>query len=1147
MNLTLIRNEMRAAYLATDNATIGRLAEHHAPCGETRARISTRAQNLVDAVRSNTKPGMTEAFLCEYGLSTEEGVAIMTLAEALLRVPDRETKDVLIEDKTTARAWMSHSGKSDSQIVNMSTLALSLTGQVLAEPEDGGTGAVLRAVTKRLGVPVIRSAVGWVMRQLGHQFVLGETIQSAIKRAKSEEADGYTYSYDMLGEAALTAADAEAYYAAYETAIHRIGKSAVGDSVSQRAGISVKLSALHPRYEFLQGEQVIHDLSDRLATLCALAAEYNIGLNVDAEEADRLDLSLDIIEAALMRTPSDWDGFGVVVQAYGKRAGWVIDWLYALAERENRKFMVRLVKGAYWDTEIKQAQVQGLDGFPVFSTKASTDVSYICCASKLLGMRDRIYPQFATHNAHTVAAVMEIAGSGTGFEFQRLHGMGEALHDVNRQQTDVPCRIYAPVGSHKELLAYLVRRLLENGANSSFVNQIVNKEIPSAQVVADPFDHLQNGALGTALVAPNALFAPERRNSIGMDVQNITAVEALEAARTPYVQANWHAHPLTQGKWHSDKTSKVVNPADQNDVLGFVQNASIETVTLAISEAKPWSETADLPQRQHVLNAIADLFEEEKPQFAALLAREAGKTLADVDAEVREAVDFLRYYAAQAAHHPNTCAKGVVGAISPWNFPLAIFVGQISAALAAGNAVVAKPAEQTPITAFVAIQLMHRAGVPVSALQLLPGLGAEVGAAMTSDPNVDAVCFTGSTNTAQIINQSMADTMSPDASLLAETGGLNAMIVDSTALPEQAIKDIVASAFQSAGQRCSALRVLYVQEDIAEPFLKMLMGAMEELTVGNPLDRATDVGPVIDAPAKAVIDAHVSKERSRVIKQIDAPTQGTFVGPTLIEIDTIGELETEIFGPVLHVCRFKSAELTQVVKDINATGYALTFGLHSRIESRVSAVTKMIHAGNVYVNRNQIGAVVGSQPFGGEGLSGTGPKAGGPRYLTQFLKSVDSAQGSCELVKQGTPITQALIDATKGKVGDGEGISKLLPGPTGEENTLTTYGRGVLLCLGPDGCFQKQKAIAESLGSVAILGQCDASDVSTLEGIDGVVFWGDEPTKRDLRKALAGRKGAILPLVTSEYALSNLVREQHTCIDITAAGGNASLLAGASA
>ncbi|WP_035258616.1 bifunctional proline dehydrogenase/L-glutamate gamma-semialdehyde dehydrogenase PutA [Actibacterium mucosum] len=1144
MNMTAIRSEMQAHYTAADTAVLGQLTKRFAPTAEQRKRIVDRATHLVDTVRSDTKPGITEAFLGEYGLSSEEGVAIMTLAEALLRIPDAETKDALIEDKTTGRAWMRHAGQSENHVVNASTLALSLTGQLMSDAEGTGVGAALRTATKRLGAPVIRTAVGRVMRELGHQFVLGETIQKATGRATAFEAKGYTYSYDMLGEAAMTAADAKAFFEAYLSAIHHIGRTSTGTNVATRAGISVKLSALHPRYEFLKGKVVVSEISDRLTTLCMQAARFNIGLNIDAEEADRLDPSLAIIDATLKRLPAGWDGFGVVVQAYGKRAGWVIDWLHALAVRENRKIMVRLVKGAYWDAEIKQAQIQGVSGFPVFSSKAATDVSYICCAAKLLGMRDRIYPQFATHNAHTVAAVVEMAGNTTGFEFQRLHGMGEALHDVNRQENNALCRIYAPVGTHKELLAYLVRRLLENGANSSFVNQIVDKGIPTIDVVADPFEQLGEGRVtNAALRQPVDLFMPERLNSAGLNLQNICDVEALEKDRAPYLQNCFTAHPLTVPNWHALGEENVINPADPTDVVGTVRSADGPTVDAAIAAAVPWAQIAPLAVRQETLNRVSELLEGNRPKFAALLSREAGKTLTDIDAELREAVDFLRFYAARAARHPRARPKGIVAAISPWNFPLAIFTGQVSAALATGNAVLAKPAEQTPLTAFLTVQLMHEAGVPMEALQLLPGYGADVGARLTSHPKVDAVCFTGSTATGHAINRTMAENLHPDASLLAETGGLNAMIVDSTALPEQAIKDIVASAFQSTGQRCSALRVLYIQDDIAAPFLDMLIGAMDELIVGDPLDRATDIGPVIDARAKANIEAHIAACKGRVLKQVAAPETGTFVGPTIIEIDGISDLQAEVFGPVLHVCRFGAGDIAKVITDINCSDYALTFGFHSRIESRAAEAAAAIRAGNVYVNRNQIGAVVGSQPFGGEGLSGTGPKAGGARYLTQFVKAereVVAARTTAQLPQIG----QAEIDNANARFKPRVVDQKALAGPTGESNILTTSGRGVVLCMGPGSLAERQALIASTMGSVGVIGTCDAARLGEFSGFTGVAYWGDTDTKRKIRTALAGRDGAILPLLTTADAMEHFVREQHVCVDTTAAGGNTALLAG---
>ena len=1138
-DLSTIRSQMRAHHQVADDVILKHLTSKFAPSEPVRARAVTKALALVDRVRDETTPDMMEAFLTEYGLSSDEGVAVMTLAEALLRVPDAATKDALIEDKTTARAWLSHAGKSANIAVNASTLALSATGTILADTKEA---SLLRRATKRVGAPVIRQAVGRVMQVLGHQFVLGETIEDATNRARQQEAKGYTYSYDMLGEAAMTAADAQTFFDAYKEAINHIGAKSEATTVAESAGISIKLSALFHRYEFLQRDAVMAHLVPRVLELCNLAANYNIGLNIDAEEADRLDLSLDVIEAVLSSPDLEgWDGFGVVVQAYGKRASWVIDWLHALATKLDRKIMVRLVKGAYWDTEIKAAQVQGLAGYPVFSTKQATDVSYICCAQQLLSHRDRIYPQFATHNAHTVAAVMECAGNTSGFEFQRLHGMGEALYDVLRGDVTVPCRIYAPVGSHKELLAYLVRRLLENGANSSFVHQIADEDIPSTEIIKDPFE----ASTATKIPLPDALYAPERRNSEGLNIQNVTEVEALEAARAQFLTTTWHAEPIVVGPPASSEIVKIVNPADHSDVVGTVGHASPETVDQAVVDAAPWTTTADVKTRADVLNKAADLYEANLPEFAALLAREAGKTLMDVIAEMREAVDFLRYYAAQAAHHPDTKAKGILAAISPWNFPLAIFTGQISAGLATGNAVLAKPAEATPLTAALAVRLMHQAGVPVSALQLLPGYGATVGAQLSADPRIDGMCFTGSTETAQRINRSMADHLSPSASLLAETGGLNAMVVDSTALPEQAVRDMITSAFQSAGQRCSALRVLYLQDDVADTVLTMLTGAMDALCVGTPLECATDIGPVIDAKAKETIEDHISRHQNRILKQLPTPEGGTFVAPTLIELDGIHQLDKEIFGPVLHVCRFKAKDLAKVLNAINATGFGLTFGLHSRIGRRTEEVAKAIHAGNIYINRNQIGAVVGSQPFGGEGLSGTGPKAGGPNYLTQFLKGASTPKLNGSPLQTTSPkVAQEMIDAAAARPSE-VSTTLSLPGPTGEDNMLTISGRGVVLCLGPgEDASAEQARLARLNGAQPVVLSCDVEALGTLTDFEAVAHWGDASDQRRIRQTLAAREGKIIPLLATAYALKSFVREQHVCTDTTAAGGNAALLAG---
>lgn len=1104
-----------------------------------RAQISAAAARLVDDIRNTTSPGLMEVFLAEYGLSTDEGVALMCLAEALLRVPDPETIDALIEDKIAPSDWGRHLGHSASSLVNASTWALMLTGRVLDDSHPGPVRQ-LRAALKRLGEPVIRTAVSRAMKEMGRQFVLGENINAAMERAAGMEKKGFTYSYDMLGEAARTEADAKRYHLSYSRAISAIATACTDDDIRKNPGISVKLSALHPRYEVAQQEAVMSDLVPRLRALALLAKSAGMGLNVDAEEADRLGLSLDVIDC-VMGEPAlrGWDGFGIVVQAFGPRAGIVIDTLYEMAKRHDRKIMVRLVKGAYWDTEIKRAQVEGVEGFPVFTQKAQTDVSYICNARKLLGMTDRIYPQFATHNAHTVAAILHMADDPQAYEFQRLHGMGETLHTLVLQQNKTRCRIYAPVGAHRDLLAYLVRRLLENGANSSFVNQIVDEDVPAEVVAADPFEKVITEPVAQIPSGPD-LFAPERCNSRGFDLTHSQTLEALFEARDGFAKSAWQAAPLlVSGETANDApTEAVLNPADPSDRVGSVVWATAADVEAAFATATPWA--APPTERRRVLLQAADLLEADHAQLFTLLTREAGKNLPDCVAELREAVDFLRFYASQATDAP--CA-GIFTCISPWNFPLAIFLGQISAALAAGNAVLAKPAQQTPLIAHRAITLMYEAGVPRSALQLLPGAG-DIGALVTSDARIGGVAFTGSTATALRIRSAMAENCRPGTPLIAETGGLNAMIVDSTALPEQAVQAIIESAFQSAGQRCSALRCLYVQEDIAPEFTKMLLGAMQCLTVADPWHLSTDVGPVIDAAARDGIAQHIAQARAegRVIAETTAPATGTFIAPTLISVPGIAALEREIFGPVLHLATFKAHQLDAVIDDINATGYGLTFGLHTRIDDRVQHVCERIAAGNVYINRNQIGAIVGSQPFGGEGLSGTGPKAGGPHYLTRFLQA-DRKEVSEQWSQPQATLAPLTMDAP---VTPHSSLS--LPGPTGESNRLSTLPRPALLCMGPGAQAAKEQArLVRALGGVALEAQGKIDPAALRDGPEygGVLWWGDAATGRAIEVAFAARQGPIIPLIPGAPDVARVLAERHVCVDTTASGGNAALLGAA--
>ncbi|MEL6452341.1 MAG: bifunctional proline dehydrogenase/L-glutamate gamma-semialdehyde dehydrogenase PutA [Pseudomonadota bacterium] len=1115
---------------ADPDTTLTGLIETAALGREDRAQISAQAAQLVTAIRTHAAPGLMETFLAEYGLSTDEGVALMCLAEALLRVPDAGTIDALIEDKIAPSNWGKHLGQSTSSLVNASTWALMLTGRVLEDTQPGPIGH-LRSAIKRLGEPVIRTAVSRAMREMGRQFVLGEDIEAAMTRAAGMEAKGYTYSYDMLGEAALTDADARRYHLSYSRAIAAIARACTHGDIRANPGISVKLSALHPRYARAQEGAVLHDLVPRLRSLALLAKSAGMGLNIDAEEADRLSLSLEVIETVL-RDPAlaGWDGFGVVVQAYGPRAGAVIDALYDMAVRHDRRLMVRLVKGAYWDTEIKRAQVAGVPGFPVFTRKAATDVSYIANARKLLGMINRIYPQFATHNAHTVAAILHMA-DGQAFEFQRLHGMGEALHDIVLARHQTRCRIYAPVGAHRDLLAYLVRRLLENGANSSFVNQIVDSTVPPETVAADPFDALA----GSAVTIPDGpkLFAPDRVNAAGFDLAHLPTLARIEAARGPFRSHQWAAAPLTVADTQGT-THPVLNPADPQDQVGTVIAAAPADARAALATAAPWD--APAATRRAVLNAAADAYEAQFGTLFALLAREAGKTLPDAVAELREAVDFLRYYAGQAG---DAAPLGRFVCISPWNFPLAIFTGQIAAALAAGNAVLAKPAEQTPLIAHAAVTLLLAAGVPRAALQLLPGDGA-VGAALTSDARVDGVAFTGSTATAQRIRAALAQHARPGTPLIAETGGLNAMIVDSTALPEQAVRSVIESAFQSAGQRCSALRCLYVQEDIAPAFTDMLTGAMDALQVGAPWPLSTDIGPVIDDTARAGIDAHIAAAQAegRVLHRLPTPQDGCYVAPTLIRVDGIAQIGREVFGPVLHLATFRAGTLDQVIDAINATGYGLTFGLHSRIDDRVQHVSDRVQAGNIYVNRNQIGAIVGSQPFGGLGLSGTGPKAGGPDYMLRF-RAPDPAPAAAPDPRAPAPLPPLPAP-------DRADLHRTaLPGPTGESNVLSLQARPALLCAGPGPqAIAAQAAAVAALGGQAVMAQgaVTPDDLTTGPGYGGVLWWGATDTARALDQALAACPGALIPLIVTQPDRAHVLTERHICIDTTAAGGNAALL-----
>jgi RHH-type transcriptional regulator, proline utilization regulon repressor / proline dehydrogenase / delta 1-pyrroline-5-carboxylate dehydrogenase len=992
---------LRTAYAPPDETLARRLLATAGRPGDAEARIDARTRRLVEAIRARIGGlGGVEDFLHAYALSTKEGLALMVLAEALLRVPDAETADRLIEDKLKAGDWAHRDARSATLLVSASAWTLGLTARVI-HPGETPEG-IVAALVKRLGLPAVRAATRQAMRLLGSHFVLGQTIQEALSRAGAHRE--FLYSFDMLGEAARTREDAERYFASYAGAIDAIGKSAGNEDLPKRPGISVKLSALHPRYEPLSRERVLDELVPKLLELARSAKAHELNFTVDAEEADRLELSLDVI-AAVLRDPSlsGWDGFGMAVQAYQKRAGPVIDWIAEAAEALDRRLMVRLVKGAYWDTEIKRTQERGLADYPVFTRKAMTDLCYLKCARKLLAARPRLYPQFATHNALTVACAIEDANGREGYEFQRLHGMGEALYGaLLAELPDLTCRVYAPVGDYSDLLAYLVRRLLENGANSSFVSVAADPTVTIETILRRPQSWIidPSRARHSHIPLPRDLFGAVRRNSGGIEFGDRASLDALLAEIRAAPQSA-QARPLIDGVAVTGRERAVSSPID-GKLIGAVQEGDEAIVATAVGAAQSafpaWNATP-VSDRAAVLERAADLIEKNRGRLIALLQSEGGKTIDDCVSEVREAADYCRYYAGEArrpltrkilpgpAGESNELyyrGRGVFICISPWNFPLAIFIGQIAGALAAGNCVVAKPAEQTPLIAFEAVKLMHSAGVPTGSLHLVPGDG-KVGSMLVADRRAAGVIFTGSTEVARIINRTLAGKEGPIVPLIAETGGINAMIVDATALPEQVTDDVIASAFRSAGQRCSALRLLCVQGDVANRVIDMVAGAARELKLGDPRDPATHIGPVIDAESKEKLDRWVAAMESRgaVLFRSDAapPSGGTYVAPTIIELDNARELKDEVFGPVLHVVRWHADELDQMLDDIAANGTALTLGIHSRIEATVAHITARLTNGNVYVNRNMIGAVVGSQPFGGSGLSGTGPKAGGPNYL----------------------------------------------------------------------------------------------------------------------------------------------------------------------
>jgi RHH-type proline utilization regulon transcriptional repressor/proline dehydrogenase/delta 1-pyrroline-5-carboxylate dehydrogenase len=1195
------------------------------------------ARGVRERTREGGRAGLVQGLLQEFALSSQEGVALMCLAEALLRIPDLPTRDALIRDKISQGDWQQHLGRSPSLFVNAATWGLLLTGRLVATHSDEGLTAALRRIVGRGGEPLVRRGVDMAMRLLGEQFVTGQTIAEALERARVRESQGFRHSFDMLGEAALTEADAQRYLAAYEQAIDAIGAASAGRGPIGGPGISIKLSALHARYARAHSQRVMAELGPRLSALARRARALDIGLNIDAEESERLTLSLALLQQLCDdEALAGWHGLGFVVQAYQKRCPATIDLLVDMARRSGHRLMVRLVKGAYWDSEIKRAQQEGQAGYPVYTRKAYTDVAYIACARRLLAAPDAVYPQFATHNAHSLAAVRQLAGGGWRegqYEFQCLHGMGEPLYeqvvgDAAAGGLGTPCRIYAPVGSHDTLLAYLVRRLLENGANTSFVNRIADEAVPLEQLVQDPVRTVdamaaaegRAGAPHPAIALPADLYGAARANALGLDLASETTLDALRAALDAGLATRWQAAPRLAVPAAGGAPQPVRNPADRDDVVGEVREASAADVQAALDAATAgaaaWAAVPPAERAARLAAAAAGL-QSQADRLLPLLVREAGKTWANAVAELREAIDFLRYAAQQARMLDASCLPlGPVVCISPWNFPLAIFTGQVASALAAGNVVLAKPAEQTPLVADAAVQLLHAAGIPPAALQLLPGRGEVVGAALVADARVQGVLFTGSTEVARILNHTLAGRLGAHGQpvpLIAETGGQNAMVVDSSALPEQVVADVLASAFDSAGQRCSALRVLCVQADAAERVFRMLHGAMRELSIGDPRALANDVGPVIDAEAAQALERHIADlayRGARIVRPVPADaavlSRGHFVPPALIEIGRIGELQREVFGPVLHLLRYERAALPQLLDDINATGYALTCGVHTRIDETVAQMAAAARAGNLYVNRNMVGAVVGVQPFGGEGLSGTGPKAGGPLYLLRLLAHApqDSARRAVlaggrdavppvrglRLTRDGDaagtelralhalaawarqdPARVALAARCEAlAAASPAGLWRMLAGPTGESNLYGVLPREAVLCLADDAATREADLLAQLAAVLAVGARAvwpaaarplaDRLPDALRERLalaqdwthpalqfDAVLHAGDDASLAACLRSLAARPGPIvgatrLRATDAHAPLARLVVERSISINTAAAGGNASLM-----
>ena len=1213
---------INSAWRRAESECVETLLEHSEISSELTDKIQSLAFDLAHSLRerkgSGGKAGIVQGLLQEFSLSSQEGIALMCLAEALLRIPDTATRDLLIRDKINQGNWKEHLGQSQLMFVNAAAWGLMLTGKLMETPQQKNLSSLLTGLLARSGRGIIRKAVDVAMRMMGEQFVTGETIDEALKNAERLEEKGFQYSYDMLGEAALTDPDAERYYQDYQNAIHAIGQASTDKDVYNGPGISIKLSALHPRYQRSQMDRINDELYSKVLNLAVLAKKYNIGLNIDAEETERLEISLGLLERLCFEpTLNDWKGIGFVIQAYQKRCFYVVDYIIDLAKRSQKRLMIRLVKGAYWDSEIKKAQIEGMADYPVFTRKVHTDLSYIACARKLLAEPDYIYPQFATHNAQTVATIYQLANPeryyAGQYEFQCLHGMGEPLYenvvgDKAAGKLGIPCRIYAPVGNHETLLAYLVRRLLENGANTSFVNRIADKSLKVEDLIENPRQTIiktaqQENVLGAKhphIPYPQDLYGT-RINSSGLDLVNDAELSVLNEVAASLANTQFQAAAMGTAFSEPDtsNTVHVINPAQHQDIVGTVYEATTEQAEIALIQAANaqhfW---ANLPKNERAacLNKAAELMQQRLLPLMVLLSREAGKTYANAIAEVREAIDFLRYYAGQMSDLPGNVhiqPLGTVLCISPWNFPLAIFTGQISAALVAGNTVIAKPAEQTPLIAAQAVQILWEAGIPQDVLQLLPGRGETIGAQLSQDSRIQGIMFTGSTEVAKILQRTVAKRLNQfgeSVTLIAETGGQNAMIVDSSALTEQVVLDVVNSAYDSAGQRCSALRVLCVQEDNLDTVRHMLKGAMQQLRVGNPILLKTDIGPVIDAEAQQNIQKHIDQMRSKghKVHQLmfnqDASelAQGTFIPPTLIELPNLNDLEREVFGPVLHLISYKAGQLPQLLDQINSKGYGLTMGLHTRIDETMQTVISKAHVGNLYINRNIVGAVVGVQPFGGEGLSGTGPKAGGPLYIYRLMHQVsekklaqpyamNSAQATLE-----NPLLQefkawvyktfpTISLTTPAKITTGHSFS--LQGPTGEENQYMILPRESVLSLASNDADQIQQLLAIlSVGSrpavladnTFILKHLQSMPAKVVKAIkvikdiesgdfEAVLHHGDASALIDLQQRIATRQGPIVGIThlssgNYEIPVERFVIERAISINTAAAGGNASLM-----